>query len=72
MTWEVGVPQLLIKKTYWGATPIWTPGRVSVARRVIVIRFFGCPNPEIHRVSDLPARLVGKLRFSTGVKIPEF
>ena len=46
-----------------GVTPIRTPGRVSAARREIVIRFFGCPNPESHRVSDLPAPLVGKSPF---------
>ena len=57
---------------YWGDTPIRTPGRVSVARSEIVIRFLGCPNPENHRVSDLPAPLVGKSRFFTGVQIPEF
>ena len=37
-----------------------------------MIRFFGCPNPENHRVSDLPAPLVEKSRFFAGVQIPEF
>ena len=45
---------------------------VSVARREIVIRFFGCPNPKNYRVSDLPAPFVGKSRFFTGAQIPEF
>ena len=31
---------------HWRAMPIRTPGRVSVARKEIEIRFFGYPNPE--------------------------
>ena len=60
---SISVPRyifLSLRLKYRGATPIRTPGRVSVARREFVIRFFGCPNPESHRVSDLSAPLVGK------------
>ena len=59
--------QSKVHSEYWGATPNRTPGQLPVARREIVIRFFGCTNPENHCVSNLPAPLVGKSCPKTGI-----